>query len=305
MGTLQSLFDGFIRSCRSNNAKDSTIEGHEICLRKFILPALGHKEVGELTLLDTDLLQDIARKSGQSRPRACIITYRRLLIYAQKCGSTLKFDIDHIEVPKYRSQKPVQALTIEDINRVREALTPSNRTYSKYSTQRVRDVCVQSMYRTRCLFEVMLHTGLRLSEAIALNKSDINLETNELMIKNKMDGKWEKVYLYGCTTHIKEYLDTRSDTNEALFISTTGSRLGYFTAQTMLKKLKMRLGLKKNLTHHIWRKTFITLLLKFGGDPKKTQKAARHRSLQTTLNHYYALDDDEVKTYHEKVMGGI
>jgi integrase len=73
----------------------------------------------------------------------------------------------------------------------------------------------------------------------------------------------------------------------------------------MLKKLKLRLKLKKNLTHHIWRKTFITLLLKHGGDPKKTQRAARHRSLQTPLNHYYALDDDEVKTYHEKVMGKI
>ncbi len=306
MGTkLNEYFEGFLSSCRSNDCTKSTIEGHTIVLRKFIGPTLGTKLIGELTLLDVDKLQDISRLCGSSRPRACIITYRRLLMYVKKCGLTLPFNLDDIEVPKYRSQKPVQAFTLEDIERVREALTPSNRSYSKYATAKIKDDCVQSMYRTRCLFEVMLHTGLRLSEALALNKSDINLDTNEMMIANKMDKKWEKVYLYGCTNHIAEYLETREDNNEALFVSSTGCRLSYYTAQTMLKRLKKRLGLKKNLTHHIWRKTFITLLLKHGGDPKKTQKAARHRSLQTTLNHYYALDDDEVKTYHEDVMSRI
>lgn len=301
---LKNLTEGFIISCKSNSCSESTIQGHEICLRKFILPVLGDKNLDELRLIDTDFLMAKAKEYGDSRPRAVVITYRRLLIYAKKCGLTLPFDINDIEVPKYRSQKPVQALTIEDIGRIREALTPSNRTYSKYSTKKVRDDCVQSMLRTRCLFEVFLHTGLRLSEALALNREDIT-DSNELLIKNKMDKKWEKVYLYGCVTHIQEYLASRTDSDPALFVSSTGVRLTYYTAQTMLKRLKKRLGLKKNLTHHIWRKTFITLLLKHGGDPKKTQKAARHRSLQTTLNHYYALDDDEVKTYHEDIMGRI
>jgi site-specific recombinase XerD len=302
---LKSYFEGFLSSCRSNNATQSTIRNHRICLYRFILPALGEKLVEHLRLIDVDLLQDEARKHGVSRPRAAVVTLRRLLFYIKKCGVTLPFDINDIEVPSYVGSKPIQALTVEEIERVREALTPDNRCYSKHVTKKIKNDCVQSMYRTRCLFEVMLHTGLRLSEALALNIKDINFETNEMMIENKMDGKWEKVYLYGCTSHIQEYLHTRTDTNEALFVSATGQRLGANTAKSMLKRLKRRLNLEKNLTHHLWRKTFITLLLKHGGDPKKTQKAARHRSLQTTLNHYYALDDDEVKIYHEKIMGKI
>lgn len=272
-------------------------------LRKFIGPTLGDKEVDVLRLVDTDFIQAAAIECGKSRPKAAIITYRRLLHYIERCGDRLPFDLEKVDVPKYVIQKSVQALTIEEITKIREFLCTPN--YSKHASRQIKDDCAHANLRTRCLIEVLLHTGLRISEALAVDVKDIDFERNELRIRNAKSEKWETVFLYGSVLIIREYLASRSDPNPALFISAKGTRLCDQAAKSMMKRLKKKIDIKKNLTHHIWRKTFITLLLKYGKDPKKTQILARHRSLQTTLNHYYALEDDEVKDYHEDVMGRI
>lgn len=301
---MKSLFQGFIDDCVRSGRKSSTVYNHRIMIDKFIGPAIGSMTLSEIRPIHANILADFARSSGPSRPSQAVITMRRILSYAVACGYTLAFDWRDIEVPRYRTKNDVQALTIDEVNYIRRALK-DDVLIGKHVSKELQQAHAYVVTRTLCLFEVLLHTGLRISEALAIDIADLDLEKQELRVQNVKTEEWDTVYLYGCTDAINEYLKFRQDENPALFISNTGVRLPIETAKSTLARLKKRLNLKKPLTHKIFRATFVTLLLRAKRDPKEVQVLARHKSLQTTLDYYYKVVKEELKVVHEAVMSKI
>jgi site-specific recombinase XerD len=298
---LKELYQPFLDDCNQLGLKGMTIYTHKNLIYKVLIPALGDIKLNELLPVHASLVINEASSYGRSVPRAAVITLRRVLRYAKKCRYPFSFDIEELELPEYKRSKDPKALTMEKINEIRTYLKTPGCISNKHASRHTLECHEYSKLRTLCLFELLLHTGLRISEALRLNVSDIDFNTNELRIENcKDDGSWDSVYLYGAQEAIDRYLRLREDENPALFVTCEGERLTLNGAKSYIRHLKDKFNV--DINHKIWRSTFITTLLRGGVDIKQTQLLARHKSMHTTADYYYAVEKEKLKPIHAGVM---
>lgn len=307
---LGDLFDGFLEDCRISR-KERTVRQHEDNIKMTIALVLGQREFSSLRPVDARKLASIGSGRGISMGRSVVITLRRILRYAKDCGHQLPCDIDDLELPVPKRLRDLEVLTAEEVWTVRRAIDGRTRNFSKHLPMDDRPRVEFAMVRTLAMFDFLLATGLRLSEALSVDRTQIDFETQELRVEDvksdryRSEKRWKTVYIHGAGESLTRYLRMRTDDEPALFVSTGGNRMPYQAAQSMLKRVKKWAGIRKNLTHRIFRSTFITTLLQNGLDPKEVQRLAGHRSLHMTLNYYYRIDDETLKPKHAAVMGTV
>ena len=160
--------------------------------------------------------------------------------------------------------------------------------------------------RNRAILEIMFSTGMRISEVVSLNKTQLN-EQGKIYIMGK--GKKQRfVYL---TERAKEHLDLymktyRVDDNDALFVPTRGGRNGKKNARISMNYLqekisiyRKRLGIIVPTSAHSLRHGFATYLAENGANPAAIQILLGHESLQTT-NRYVHASDRYAEETHRK-----
>lgn len=169
-----------------------------------------------------------------------------------------------------------------------------------------------SELRDRAILELLFSTGLRVSELCSLPRT-IDLTRDEYSIR----GKGEKVRVVFFSEMakkcIKEYLEKRTDTDDALFIN-----LGKNAKSIQQKQKSLRLtprsvqrivdaharaaGITKNITPHKLRHSFATDLLQNGADLRAVQMLLGHASISTTQI-YTHFTDKELREVHKKFHG--
>jgi len=162
--------------------------------------------------------------------------------------------------------------------------------------------------RDRAILEILFSTGLRVSELCALNRY-INTDRGEISVKGK-GGKIRVVFLsVRAKKAIKEYLDKRSDAEEALFITFSNSRppqpIGRITTRTIqriIDRCAQKAGIPKNIHPHTLRHLFATDLLINGADLRSVQELLGHSNIQTTQI-YTHLTNKELKDIHKSFHG--
>ena len=146
---------------------------------------------------------------------------------------------------------------------------------------------VEGRYQERdyCILTLFLNCGLRISELIALNLSDIQGETLRVF------GKGNKVrILYlneACQEAIRAYLEVRRPISgkyaDALFLSSRDTRPSRSTVHAMIKRSLEMAGLdSRRYSAHKLRHTAATLMLQNGVDVKALQEVLGHEHLNTT-----------------------
>lgn len=308
---IKDLLEGFIRDCRCSDLAESTIDKHVAMFNKIIVPAIGNKELTELLPIHRNDIIDKANLGGKSTARHAILTFRKLLHYVKKCRIGSGVEAVEIDIPSYRRSRDVMAWSPEEIKQIRAVLSKDySSEFSKHCRGRLIRGHQLAVKRTAALFELMIHSGLRLSEALSVNLENIDWYTCEVRVEDaKAEGEWKTVFLYGAEHAIKEYLSMRTDDCPALFVSMNGTRLCRNSAGTTLKRLKKRCVLDPKLLatfqHKTCRSTFITIPLKKGVDPKTVQQLAHHKSLYMTLNYYFQIIQSELKPLHQQIYSGI
>ena len=144
-----------------------------------------------------------------------------------------------------------------------------------------------SNYRDRTLCECLYSAGLRVSELVSLNISDLALDNGEMRIIGK--GNKERIAIFGSTA--KEFLRTYinnirpiwcdNDANE-LFVNQRGSRLSQRSIQRIIKSHAEKQSLTIPITPHTFRHSFATALFNGGADLRSIQELLGHSSLSTT-----------------------
>lgn len=139
--------------------------------------------------------------------------------------------------------------------------------------------------RDRAMLELMYGSGLRLSELVALNESDLNLLDKELKVQGK-GGKERKLPM---TKHsisaLESWIAMRGSFNpkdKALFISNRGSRISQRNVQKRVAQFALEQGLQRHLNPHQLRHSFATHLLESSQDLRAVQELLGHADLATT-----------------------
>jgi site-specific recombinase XerD len=142
--------------------------------------------------------------------------------------------------------------------------------------------------RDRAILEVLYSGGLRVSELVGLNLSNIDWQRNELRAWGK--GAKERIVLLGrpAMLALQAYTEqgrpdlVRTMTSNALFLNRSGGRLSTRSVMSILKKYSRLAGLEKRVTPHTLRHTFATHLLDGGADLRSVQELLGHARLSTT-----------------------
>ncbi|MGB9596757.1 MAG: tyrosine recombinase XerC [Candidatus Poribacteria bacterium] len=159
--------------------------------------------------------------------------------------------------------------------------------------------------RDRAILELLYSTGMRVSEMLALDLSDI--DHSNAIVKVRGKGKKERIIPIGsyAMSALKDYLKRRNDlkvkrSNQALFISEKGNRIpDAKSINRRISKYAKLAGLKKNVTAHTLRHTFATHLLNAGADLRSVQELLGHEKLATTQI-YTHISADRLKEVYEK-----
>ena len=169
-----------------------------------------------------------------------------------------------------------------------------------------------SELRDKAILELLFSTGLRVSELCSLSRY-IDLTRDEYSIR----GKGEKVRVVFFSEEakdaIREYLEKRTDADDALFINlgkNAGSiqkaqrslRLTPRSVQRIVDGYARKAGITKNVTPHKLRHSFATDLLQNGADLRAVQMMLGHANISTTQI-YTHFTDKELRSVHKKFHG--
>jgi integrase/recombinase XerC len=142
--------------------------------------------------------------------------------------------------------------------------------------------------RDTAILEVIYSGGLRISEAIGLNLSDVDLLSDVMKVRGK--GKKERLCGLGgpAVGALKKYVEARKARTDdrrptaPLFVNKDGERLTPRSFQRFLKVYLATAGLPRDMTPHKLRHSFATHLLDAGADLRSVQELLGHASLSTT-----------------------
>jgi len=277
-----TLIDNFIAAKKVEGCSDKSISYY----KSTIINALKRidKEVIHVTTDDLrGYLNDYQSESGASK--VTVDNIRRIL------SSFFSW----LEEENYIVKSPVRR-----IHKVKVGKTVKE-TYTDEALEQMRDHC--SNARDLALIDLLASTGMRVGELVRLNRDDIDYQNRECIVTGKGD-KQRKVYFDARTKiHLQKYVNSRTDTNEALFVSLLApyDRLQISGVEIRLRQLGRELNIPK-VHPHKFRRTLATMAIDKGMPIEQVQHLLGHQSLDTTLQ-YAMVNQNNVKLSHHKFIG--
>jgi len=167
--------------------------------------------------------------------------------------------------------------------------------------------------RDRAILELLFSTGLRVSELVSLNRDKINLDRREFGIIGK-GGRARVVFISDRAAQwLSEYLKTREDIYNPLFIRYSGKeipegrgekmRLTARSIERLVKKYVRAARLPVDATVHTLRHSFATDLLTNGADLRSVQEMLGHKNISTTQI-YTHVTNKQLRDVHEAFHSG-
>jgi integrase/recombinase XerC len=153
--------------------------------------------------------------------------------------------------------------------------------------------------RDRAVLETLYSTGIRASELVGIDSSDIDRQGRLVRIRGK--GRKERIVPIGqkALDAIDAYCEkNRPAANvQAVFAGPSGKRLTVRTVQRILDNYRKKLGLSQKASPHTLRHSFATHLLESGADLRAIQELLGHASLSTTQRYTHVDLDTLMATY--------
>ena len=270
-------------------------EKEEVDYLEIFLSAKRIEGCSEKTLIYyKNTIQQMIDSIGKS---VCTIVTEDLRTYLaeyQKEKQSSKVTIDNIrrifssffawlEDEDYIIKSPVRR-----IHRIKAASTIKE-TYTDEQLESMRDNCDNP--RDLALIDILASTGMRVGELVLLNRDDISFDERECVVFGKGD-KERMVYFDARTKiHLQNYLDSRKDNNEALFVSLKApyNRMKIGGIELRLREMGKRLNIEK-VHPHKFRRTLATVAIDKGMPIEQLQKLLGHQRIDTTLQYYVKQD---------------
>lgn len=158
--------------------------------------------------------------------------------------------------------------------------------------------------RDKAMLELAYATGMRVTEIISLNISDVDLANS--IVTCKGNNKQRIIPLGKMSLQaLKEYMETarkhliKDDDEQSLFVNINGKRLTRQGFWKIIKFYQEQAHINKDITPHTLRHSFATHLLQNGADLKSIQTMLGHSDISSTQI-YMQFQDDTIKNIYKK-----
>jgi len=272
----------FLAAKRVEGCSEKTVRYYDSTIRN-VLSAIG-KDINQVTTDDLRMyLDEYQKHSGASK--VTIDNIRRIL---SSFFSWLEDEDYIVKSPVRRIHKVKSCKTVKE-------------TYSDEALEIMRDSA--ESIRDLAIIDMLVSTGIRVGELVKLNRDDIDFENRECVVLGK-GNKQRKVYFDARTKiHLQRYLQSRTDDNEALFVSLQRpyNRLLISGVEIRLRELGKKLDIHK-VHPHKFRRTLATMAIDKGMPIEQVQQLLGHQSVDTTLQ-YAMVNQANVKLSHKRFIG--
>lgn len=276
------MVDLFLASKRVEGCSEKTLTYYKATIEASI-NEIG-KQIRHITTEDLrSYLTEYQRKRHSSR--VTIDNIRRIL------SSFFSW----LEDEDYILKSPVRR-----IHRVKTS-TVIKETYTDEALETMRDNCTE--LRDLAMIDLLASTGMRVGEMVLLNQDDIDFNERECIVFGK--GDKERLVYFDARTkiHLQNYLASRTDTEQALFVSLKApyKRLQIGGVESRLREMGKRLDIPK-VHPHKFRRTLATVAIDKGMPIEQLQQLLGHQRIDTTLK-YAMVKQSNVKLAHRKYIG--
>ncbi|NLW22454.1 MAG: site-specific tyrosine recombinase XerD [Tissierellia bacterium] len=160
--------------------------------------------------------------------------------------------------------------------------------------------------RDKAMLELLYATGIRVSEMIALNMDNLDLELGYLFLTQFNEN--ERIIPIGkvAQKHLINYLENyrasvlKDREEKALFLNYNGNRLTRQGFWKIIKEYTRKSNINKKITPHTLRHSFAVHLLQNGADIKTVQEILGHSDISTTQAYSFAISGKDLKDVYEK-----
>jgi integrase/recombinase XerD len=281
-------FKGYLRLEKS--LSENTLEAycHDIDLLEHFLTEKSYdlpperitlKHLQEFLAWVKDM--DIAARS-QSRIISGIRTFYKYLLQEDIVKQS---PAELLELPQLPMHLP-EVLSIEEIDNLIKAI----------------DLSKPEGQRNKAMLETLYCCGLRVSELVGLNISDISFEEGYVKVIGKGNkqrvvplGKSAAKYISIYMQEVRNHLEIKKGSEDILFLNRNGNKMSRVMVFYVIKQLAEKTGLNKIISPHTFRHSFATHLVEGGADLRAVQEMLGHESITTTeiythLNREYLRD---------------
>ena len=153
--------------------------------------------------------------------------------------------------------------------------------------------------RDQAILLLLYGAGLRINEALSLNRADVTRHRDVLRVQGKGDKERMVPLLAPVRAGIDQYLRAapKGHPHDPLFVGKRGGRLGARVVQRRMQELRTRLALPDTATPHALRHSFATHLLEGGSDLRVLQELLGHARLSTTQRYTEVADPHLRETF--------
>ena len=279
--TNNDMIHNFIKSKRLEGCSARTIKYYNYNLIKYL--EYSNKNFNQIDTNDLRLYLDYYQMNNNVS-RISIDNIRRVL----------SSFFNWLEEENYIIKNPMKRIHKIKVDKI------IKETYSDEMILALKDNVKSE--RDLAIIELLSSTGMRVGELVKLNIRNIDFENKECIVFGKGNKERKVFFDAGTKVHLKEYLNTRCDDNEALFVSLNKPylRLQISGVEIMLRKLGKSIGLLK-VHPHKFRRTLATKAIDKGMPIEQVQKLLGHSKIDTTLE-YAMVDINNVKLSHKRYI---
>ena len=305
--TVEEYCTNWLKNVKVNELKPSSYDRKELTLSNQVYPSIGMLQLSQLSIDDVqeminqlkqkELSYSSIKKAYEAINECCKYAIIRGDLQKNPCtGVTLPKNLKHQDGDiKFYTEKQVESL-------LQQATIKYNNGKNKY--------------RLGYGIQLLLYTGLRIGEALALTWEDVDIQNKTIkvnknlkQVKNRDDD--QSVYKIIIQNSTKTNSGTRiiplnNKSIEALkqikkitgqykyvFSTETGNHVSARTCDRMFRKIQENCGFKEIYGVHALRHTFASLLFKKGVDVKTVSEILGHKDVSVTYNTYIHLIQEQ------------
>jgi site-specific recombinase XerD len=206
-----------------------------------------------------------------------------------------------VDMPKIH-EKAIVRLDINEVAELLDVVESGNRL-----TDQQKVFHEKNKIRDLALMTLLLGTGIRVSECVGLDLTDVDFDNDRIKVVRK--GGYESFVYFGEEVReaLLSYLEERKNIvaveghENALFLSSRKSRISVRNVEVLVKKYARTVTTMKKITPHKLRSTYGTSLYQETGDIYLVADVLGHSDVNTTKKHYAAVEEERRRSARDKV----
>ncbi len=296
---------------------------------QFLMPP-GQKDIPTIIDANNHLLEMfLSAKQVEGCSERTILYYRsvveRLFLHVRKPVREISTDDIRAYLADYKENAECSGTTIDNVRRifssffswtededyiikspvrrihkvksriaVKETFTDENLVSMKDNCENIRDLA---------LLEFLISTGVRVGEVVKLNKNDIDFENRSCIVLGKGNRQREVYFDAKTKIHLEEYLQSRHDDSDGLFVSMRAphGNLSISGVELIIRNIGKISNIGSAYPHK-FRRTLATMAIDKGMSIEQVQRLLGHVKIETTM-HYAMVSQNNVKMSHRKYIG--